>query len=142
MALEILGGLQDDEEPAVVVQAIDKYFVQLQDGRRKLHWDEWHEVYAPLGALWGEQICFKYGWSWYWVWLDEDQGEWRYALMPKDKSLIILPFEHLSSCVDEGRTVSVLRIFEAIEKNPVLGEFGPGDFVDIASNPSLLVWDE
>lgn len=139
LGLEMLDGLRASDPPEELVAAIDLYFLNLQNSDSQPT-DPWHGVVMPLGALWGEQICLKYGWTWENVWLDEHQGDSVYAIVSPDNSMLIYPFKHLFQCLGSGKTVAVSQVYQAIGKNKKLLELPAGSYNDILSNLALLVF--
>ena len=141
LGLEMLKGLRASDPPDVIVNAIDKYLVDLQK-RESLPKDAWYDVYTPLGTLWGEQIGYAYGWEWERVWLDEDAGEFSHALVSPNRSMVIYPFRHLKECIETDRFVSVSLVFRSLGQNTKLSELPPGSYTDLLANLALLVMSE
>ena len=138
IALEILGGLNETDSPQVVVDRIDRYLSKAQHSG-ELPYNDWHEFYAPFGALWGEQIGRQYGWKWVNIWLDENEGAPRYAVVSPDNSMVIYPFMHLRACITEGATVSISRVFEVVGSEHRKFEFPSGSYTDLLASPAHLL---
>lgn len=141
LGLEMLGGLSVSDPPGIILAAIEQYLLTLQQSD-SLPTDLWNEVYMPLGALWGEQIAYSYGWEWEKVWLDKHQGEFVFAIVSPNQSMVIYPFKHLYECIESGKTVSVSQVYRAIGENKELLKFPEGSYYEILSNLALLVMQD
>lgn len=141
LGLEMLGGLQASDAPGRIVDAIDRYVVDLQ-AKNSVPWDAWYKYYTPLGALWGEEIGRTYDWEWERVWLDENEGQFVYAIVSPDRSMVIYPFRYLIACLEDGKPIAVSRVYQALGDEREGLDFPPGSYTDILANPEVLLMPE
>ena len=141
LGLEMLGGLKASDSPELIIARIDQYIQELQESD-SIPWDAWYEYYAPLGTLWGEQIGRTYGWEWERIWLEEHEGDFVYAIVSPNRSMMVYPFQYIISCVESGRTVAVSQVYRSLGANKRLQELPAGSYTDILSNLAFLVMYE
>lgn len=136
LGLEMLHGLRASTAPEELVAAIDLYITSLQQSDDQPT-DPLNDVAMPLGCLWGEQICLKYGWEWKKVYLDEHKGDFLFAVVSPDDSMFIYPFNHLKQCLESDTPVAVFQFYQAIGENKELLEFPSGSQYEVLSNLNL-----
>ena len=141
LGLEMLGNLKASDPPEDIIAEIDRYLMSLQE-RDSIPLDAWYEFYTPLGALWGEQIGRTYGWEWEKVWLDEHKGDFVYAIVSPNRSMVIFPFRYFIDCVESGKTVAVSQVYYALGENRRLLGFPEDSYTDILTNLAYLVMIE
>ncbi len=85
-----------DAEPAELVQRVDSYVDSWQDAEIDTEELDEMDVAKGLGALWGQQLAKAFDWTWVCL---EGAGN-LYAVVSKDRALVINPVYFIKSCLE------------------------------------------
>jgi len=99
--LEVLG-LDASADAKAVIEAIDKFVFEWQEGKRPPS-DGFDPEDAPyaLGSLWGDQLVRRFGWEWAMVTFHDHDDSVAPGVLSPDRSLAVYPIHFLFGALED-----------------------------------------
>jgi hypothetical protein len=133
-------GLAETAEPAVIVEAVDAFVFEWQDGKRpdpKLLSDE--EAPYAMGSLWGAQLVRRFNWDWAMLTFHDRGDSTAPGVVAPDRSLAVYPFHFLMGALAHQTVDATIALsFNMLEAGAV-SDRKPGEYRNLMQSVVRLV---
>jgi len=137
--LRILG-LDGSEQPAVIVEAIDKFVDNWQQGKRPST-DAVDPEDAPyaMGSLWGQQLVRQFQWEWGMITFHDHGDSQAPGVLSPKRDLAVYPIHFLIGCLqDPGVDCTVALSFNMLAAGKV-GKLEPKGYFNLMDGVHRIV---
>jgi hypothetical protein len=133
-------GLDAAAEPKAVIEAVDQFVFDWQDGKRPPP-DKLDPEDAPfaLGSLWGEQLVRRFGWEWAMVTFHDHGNSVAPGVLSPDRALAVYPIHFLMGALkDAGVDVTIALSYNMLEAGNV-GKLKPKGYFNLMDGVRRIV---
>jgi hypothetical protein len=125
-------GLDAAAEPKAVIEAVDQFVFDWQEGKRPPA-DKLDAEDAPfaLGSLWGEQLVRRFGWEWALMTFHDHGNSVASGVVSPDRALAVYPIHFLMGAMkDAGVDVTIALSYNMLEAGK-LGKLHAREYVNL-----------
>jgi hypothetical protein len=126
-------GLDTSRRPASVekvLESINAFLLRSQKAKRK-DATTYDDLSFNLGSLWGEQLVKSLKWEWVCLTILNKERSKAVAVVSPDRSLAILPFDFVYSCLADNTPVTILLAYNMIKDGTRIPHIGAGAYANV-----------
>jgi hypothetical protein len=133
-------GVSPDDDPAIIVAAVDAFVYNWQCGDKppKRVLDPENAPFT-LGATWGQQLVHAFGWEWAIVTFHEHGDTTAPGVLSPDRSLAVYPIHFVMGCLQDSTVdTTILIAFNMLEAGKV-GDTAPGSYFNLMDGVHRII---